>query len=341
MHAMVLDPAGANRYVAAELVVPEPGPGQVRLKLAAASVNYRDLFIRLNPQSSYGGDMRGRVPLSDAVGVIDKLGDDVTGWSMGDRVCPNFFPDWLDGAAAPEALGRALGAEAAGGTAQQYLVVPAAACVAAPAHMSDAEAATLTCAGLTAWVSLVEYGRLRAGQTILVQGTGGVSLFALQIAKAMGAKVILLSSSDDKLDRARSLGADELINYRTTPDWEVTVRDITHGRGVDHVVEVGGESTMARSFEALGIGGSIGMIGVLTGFGGAIPYDVVKAKLLHVHGVYVGSVAEFARMNAFLAEHRIQPVIDAVSPLADLDAVVSRLSEGRHFGKLVVEIDQA
>jgi NADPH:quinone reductase-like Zn-dependent oxidoreductase len=340
MHAMVLDPAGESRYVPAELALPEPGPGQLRLKLRAASVNYRDHFIRLHPQSSYGGDMRGRVPLSDGVGVIDELGEGVSGWAVGDRVCPGFFPGWCDGAPTPDGLAHALGAAAAGGTAQQYLVVPAAACVAAPAHMSDAEAATLTCAGLTAWVSLVEYGRLRAGQTVLVQGTGGVSLFALQIAKAMGARVILLSSSDEKLERARKLGADELINYRAVPDWQVPARDMTGG-GVDHIVEVGGEATMARSFEALGPGGSIGLIGVLTGFGGAIPYDQVKEKLLHVHGVYVGSVAEFARMNAFLAEHRIRPVVDAVSPLDELDEVVTQLGEGRHFGKLAVEIDAA
>ncbi len=326
---------GPSDLVLHECDLPSPGPGEVAVRLRAASLNYRDLLMRSGRSASGGSDPV--VPLSDGAGEIVAVGEDVVDWKRGDRVAPTFFRDWIDGG-----FDMAYHAAARGGSCDgvlaETLVAPAHSLVPIPEHLTFAEAATLPCAALTAWHALMERGKpVGPGDTVLCLGTGGVSVFALQIAKAAGARTLVTSRSDEKLARARSLGADETVNYRETPEWDQEVRRLTEKRGVDRVVEVGGPGTLGRSMNAVAAGGIVSLIGVLTGFDPpAASLFPLVTKNAELHGIYVGSREMFLRMNAFLETHRIRPEIDRTFAFEEAPAAYAHLESGAHFGKVVV-----
>ena len=322
---------GIDALTLAERDVADPGPGEVRVRIEASAINYRDLMTVKHAAAR--GIPLPRIPNSDGAGTVTAVGAGVTGIAVGDRVASCFFQDWTDGACSPEAMASALGG-ALDGVLAEEVVLKAGGVVPVPAHLSTAEAATLPCAALTAWNALVEVGRLKAGDTVLLLGTGGVSIFALQFATAMGAKVILTSSSDEKLERARAMGAAETVNYRANPDWQKAVLDLTGGRGVDVTVEVGGPGTLARSVEATRVAGRIALIGVLTG--GTIAPTAIMRKSITLQGVYVGSRRMFREMNKALELHAIRPVIDHSVPFADARAAYRAMEAAGHFGKIVI-----
>jgi NADPH:quinone reductase-like Zn-dependent oxidoreductase len=322
---------GALQLTLGERTVPQPGPGQVLLRMGAASLNYRDL---LTQQDSSTRD--GLIPLSDGAGTVQALGEGTSRWQVGDRVSPNFFADWHAGVFSAAHLGRALGGGQTDGVLSEYLLADEASLVAVAPHLSLAEAATLPCAGLTAWHALFERGGLQAGETVLVQGTGGVALFGLQLALAQGARVIVTSSSEAKLARARALGAWQTINYRTEPAWDQAALALTEGRGVDHILELGGPETYARSIAAVAAGGRIAQIGVLTGFASQPNLLPLQFKNASINGICVGSVAQFERLNGFMATHQIHPVIDQEFSLEEAPAAYAHLQSAAHFGKLVI-----
>lgn len=314
--------------------VPTPGPGMVLVRIGAASVNYRDLLTLADPNSAQAG----LIPLSDGAGTVSAIGDGVSRWKIGDRVSPNFFPSWHGGAFSPAVLSSALGGGPTHGVLADYVLADEASLVEIPAHLSLAEAATLPCAALTAWHALFERGALKAGETVLVQGTGGVALFGLQLAVAQGAKVIVTSSSDEKLARAVKLGAWRTINYREQPNWDRAALDFTDGQGVDHILELGGTDTYERSVAAIGAGGCIAQIGVLSGFAAQPDIRSLQFKNASIHGICVGSVAQFERLNRFLVEHQIKPVVDRKFTFDEAPAAYSHLRSASHFGKLVIDI---
>lgn len=317
------------------LELPDPGPSEVLVDLHAASLNYRDL---MTVNGTYNPKMPlPRIPGSDASGIVTAIGSSVTRFAVGDHVTSLFFQDWLDGPILPTTGKSALGGPIDGVFSTAHLF-PETGLIHAPANFSHAEAATLPCSALTAWNALVERGHLHAGQTVLLLGTGGVSLFALQFAKAHGARVILTSSSDEKLSRARSLGADDTINYRSTPDWDREVLRLTHNRGVDHIVEVGGAGTLPLSLRAVTPGGFIYVIGVLAGKGQLIDPTPILAKALHVEGVYVGSRAMYARMIAAIETNHLRPVIDSTFPLTQAREALTHMQSATHYGKITLNL---
>ncbi|MCV2360212.1 NAD(P)-dependent alcohol dehydrogenase [Paucibacter sp. TC2R-5] len=329
-----LRPQGASRILSSGFEAhTEVGPGQVLLRMGAASLNYRDLLTLQEPAS----EGKSLVPLSDGAGIVEAVGAGVSHWKPGDRVSPNFFPEWTGGRFSATYLGRALGGGQTDGILRERLVIEASALVAVPEHLSLAEAATLPCAGLTAWHALFERGRIKAGDTVLVQGTGGVALFGLQLASAAGARVIVTSSSDEKLARARALGAWHTINYRHTPDWDRVTLDLTDGRGVDHILELGGPDTYDRSINAIAPGGQIAQIGVLTGFASQPNILPLQFKNASINGICVGSVEQFERLNRFMAEKQLHPVIDQGFAFEQVPEAYERLRSAAHFGKLVIE----
>ncbi len=315
---------------------PEPGPTQILVRIQAVSLNYRDLMIARGHYA--GGALASNViPLSDGAGKIIAAGSAVTRFRIGERVAGTFFRNWIDGAP-PRAPLIALGAPPADGVLAEYAVFDEQDAVAIPAHLSAEAAATLPCAAVTAWRALVDLGRVAPGETVLLIGTGGVSIFALQFARLAGARVLVTSSSDEKLERARSLGADGCINYRTSPDWEREVIKLTDGRGVDHVVEVGGSGTLSRSIASVAVGGRIALIGVLTGVGAAgSPYGLL-GRQASIHGVFVGSRGHFERMNAAIAVNRLEPIVDRTFGFDEAPAAYRHLESGAHFGKVVLRI---
>ena len=318
----------------AERPIPVPRRGEILVRIRAASLNYRDLAIlteRYLPQLPLP-----YVPASDCCGEIAAGGDDVKRFKVGDRVIPIYTQGWHDGLPTLELrTQRTLGAPLAGVLAD-YIVVPAEDAVAAPAHLSDEEAATLPIAALTAWSTLQE-GSVKPGDTVLVQGTGGVALFALQFAKLAGARVIALSSSDEKLARAKALGADAGVNYRTTPDWEKAVRALTGGRGVEIVVETAG-ATLDQSLAALAFGGFVGVVGFVAGYKAEIPIRALLGPMLRVQGIAVGSRARFEAMNRAIRLHGLKPVIDRVFPFAESADAFRHMRSGAHFGKVVIRM---
>jgi NADPH:quinone reductase-like Zn-dependent oxidoreductase len=333
--SLTLNAFGLDGLSLTQTELPALGPREVLVALTAASLNFRDLMTiagTYNPRMALP-----RIPGSDAAGTVLAIGPEVTRFAPGDRVTTLFFQDWPDGELQPSTGKSALGG-AIDGAFTTARLFPETGLIAAPAYLSNQEAATLPCAALTAWNALVEKGRLRAGETVLVLGTGGVSLFALQIAKAHGARVILTSSSDEKLARARQLGADETINYRATPNWDDEVLRLTANRGVDHVVEVGGSGTLPRSLRSARPSGHIYIIGVLSGPGDGIDVRSVLTKSLYVCGVYVGSEAMFHRMNAFLTAHQIHPILDRTFPLTHFREALTHMRTGSHFGKVVLSL---
>jgi len=314
---------------------PSPGPGQVALRMRAASLNYRDLLTvkgLYNPKQPLP-----LVPCSDGVGEVVEVGDGVTRVAPGDRVATLFSQGWLKGEPTAEELRATLGGPIDGALTER-MVLPAAGVIPVPEHLTDAEAACLPCAGLTAWSALVELGRVTAGDVVLVQGTGGVSLFALQFATILGARAIVTSSSDAKLERARELGAWKTINYREDPDWGKTARRLTGGRGVDHVVEVGGAGTLPQSLKSVRVGGAISMIGVLSGTRSDMDLIPVLMQQVRIQGVLVGSREGFERMNRAVAVSGLRPVVDRAVPFDEAPEAFAVMERAEHFGKIAIEI---
>lgn len=328
----VADATTVGGWQLLETETPQPGPGQVLVRVRAVSLNYRDLLISRSP-----GRKQPLVPCSDGAGEVAAVGAGVSRVQVGDRVAGIFFQTWLDGPLSEEVHAQALGGSAQGMLAE-YVVLSEQGVVKLPDFLSFEEAASLPCAGVTAWNSLVEQGRLQPGQTVLLQGTGGVSVLALQLAKAAGARVIITSSSDEKLVRARTLGADETINYRTTPDWAAEVRRLTQGRGADHVVEVGGGDTLDQALAATRASGHVAVVGVLTGAKAAVSTGVILNKSLRLNGIYVGSRAMFERYLRALEQHQLRPVIDRVFAFEEAPAALAHLASGQHFGKVVIAV---
>lgn len=329
------DRPGLEAVTLVERPDPQPQAGQVLVKMHAASLNYRDLMVAKGSYGSQG--VQPIVPLSDGAGEVVAVGSDVTRVQVGDRVAGIFMQQFLAGELTPERSKSALGG-AIDGVLAEYVVFDEDGVVKIPAHLSYEEAATLPCAAVTAWNALVAEGQLKAGDTVLLQGTGGVSLFALQFAQMMGASVIITSSSDAKLERAKQLGATVGINYKTTPNWEEAVWTLTDGRGVDHVVEVGGSNTLSQSLRAVRYGGRIALIGVLTGTAGDVKTSAILHKHVRVQGIYVGSRDHFEAMNRAIALHKLQPVIDRTFPFSEAKEAMRYLESGAHFGKVVITI---
>ena len=319
-----------------ERPAPQAGAGEVVIKMRAASLNFRDVQVRRN---IYGLPARvPLIPLSDGAGEVVEVGAGASRFQAGDRVAGAFAPGWVEGAPTPEKAASALGAGSVDGVLAEFIALPETGVVRVPNHLSFEEAATLPCAAVTAWFALFVGGSLKAGETVLLQGTGGVSLFALQFAKAAGARVILTSSSDDKLARARELGADETINYRATPDWDARVLELTGGRGVDTVVEVGGPDTLNKSIQAVRVGGQISIIGVLTGTAAQVNIGAILGKQPRIQGVSVGSVAIFEEMNRAITQNQMRPVVDRVFPFEEARQALKYLESGQHFGKVVIGV---
>ena len=323
---------GALRLV--QRPAPRPRRGEILVRVRAASLNYRDLGILTG---KYAPTLPlPYVPASDASGEVSEVGEEVTRFRVGDRVAPIFTQGWHDGLPTPDQrVNRTLGAPLTG-VLQDYVVVPADDAVAVPPHLSDAEAATLPVAAVTAWSTLAE-ADVRPGQVVVVQGTGGVSLFALQFAKLAGARVIVLSSSDEKLARARELGADVGVNYRSTPEWHLAVKKVTGGRGADIIVETSG-NTLDKSLAASAFGGFIGVVGFLGGPEATLSMPNLIGPMVRIQGIAVGSRARFEAMNRALSQHQLKPVVDRVFPLEHAAEAFELMKSGRHFGKIVITL---
>lgn len=327
--------SGIDALTLVEKPTPTPGPGQVLVRLRSASLNYRDLMV-VEGRYPAAGLKLPLVPLSDGAGEVVALGPGVTSLKVGDRVASSFFQGWVDGPFDSKKGATALGGAIDGVLAEQVVLEEAGA-VKFPDHLSFEDAATLPCAAVTAWVGLVELGGLKAGETVLAQGTGGVSVFALQIAKALGARVLLTSSSDEKLARGKALGADGLINYKTSPDWAARALELTGGRGVDHILEVGGAETLPQSLRASREGGHVTVTGLLTGSFGNVDEAKNNERKVRVDRVYVGSVRHFEALNRLIGEAGLRPVIDERVFGFDQAAEAFRyLKSGAHFGKIVI-----
>jgi len=311
---------------------PKPGPGEVLLRMKAASLNYRDLLVPLRGYGAHTGTLP-LIPVSDGVGEVIETGAGVTRVKVGDRVCPCFRQGWIDGP--PDPSYRNLGGPI-DGTMSELMCLPAEGVVKVPAYLSDEQAATLPCAALTAWSALRMDERLAPGARVLVQGTGGVALFALQFAKLMGAQVTVISSSDAKIERARALGADAAVNYRTTPDWAKATRDITDGQGYDHILELGGEQTLPQSLLCVRTGGAITIIGVLSGAKMSLEVGRVVMKQARMFGIGVGHRNGFDAMMRALDQHRVVPVVDRVFEFDALKDAFAYLKSAAHFGKICI-----
>lgn len=303
----------------AERPQPRPGRGEVLLRMKAASLNYRDLVVLRRGYGPQTGELP-LVPVSDGVGEVVEVGAGVTRVAVGDRVCPSFFQG-----------GKSLGGPL-DGVLQQEMILEESFLFKVPAHLSDEEAATLPCAALTAWSAIVVEGRVKPGDSVLVQGTGGVSLFALQFARLCGARVTVVSGSDAKLERAKALGAERGLNYRTTPEWGKETG------GHDVVVEIGGAQSLPQSLRAVRAGGTICLIGVVSGQSMALPLGPIFTRRVRLQGIRVGTPAEFASMLRAVEQHRLQPVVDRVFAFDELRAALDYLASGAHFGKIGLRI---
>jgi NADPH:quinone reductase-like Zn-dependent oxidoreductase len=324
----------ANVLKRVEVPVRQPGEHEVLVRVKAVSLNRRDVYLRLGRYP--GGTRPNLVPLSDGAGEVVAVGAGTTRFRKGDRVAAIFFQTWIDGAPRAEYMATALGG-GVDGMLSQYVTLHENGLVAIPKHLSYEEAATLPCAGVTAWNALVTRGRTRAGDFVLLQGTGGVSILGLQLAQAMGAKPVITSSSDEKLARARSLGAVATINYKTTPDWDKAVLKASGG-GVQQVLEVGGKQTLGMALASMAPGGHVALIGGLSEFGGDIPAQALMGRNATASGIYVGSRADFEALNAFLEKHRFKPAIDKVFEFEDAAAAYDYMDSGSLFGKVVIRL---
>lgn len=314
---------------------PKPGKGEVLVRMRAASLNFRDYLVvngKYNPKFPLP-----MVPLSDGAGEVAEVGEEVTRFSVGDKVLAQFAPLWISGNANHQELRTTLGGPL-DGTLREYAVFPETALVSMPDHLTFEEGATLPCAALTAWSALFVENKLQPGEVVVVQGTGGVSLFALQFAKMTGARVIVTSSSEEKLERAKEFGADELINYRSTPDWEKEVKKLTDGEGADHIIEVGGAGTLQKSVKCVKHFGVVHLIGVLAGGSGEFHLLPVVMSNVRLQGVIVGSRKSFESMNAAISSNRLKPVVDKTFSMAESKEAIQYLKDGKHFGKIAIQI---
>lgn len=309
----------------------DPGPNEVRIAVRAASLNFRDIIIA---RGVYPLAHQNRiVALSDGAGVVEAVGASVRRWKVGDRVTANFMRDWVSGPLGPVAQASSLGGEVDGMLAES-VVLPEHALVRIPDHLSFVEAATYPCAGVTAWNALLVASTLKPGDTLLVQGTGGVSIFALQIARLSGARVIATSGSNEKIERLKSLGAEHVINYRTTPDWAEEVLRYTGGRGVDHTLDVGGTDTLAPALRATTVGGTVSVIGILTGAEAKLSLAPILFRQLSVNGLFVGS----RQMLEDMLKAAIRPVVDHTFRFDKAQDAYRYLESGKHFGKVVLAV---
>jgi NADPH:quinone reductase-like Zn-dependent oxidoreductase len=315
---------------------PVVGPGQVRVAMKAWSSNYRDLVVPLG-QYFTGPVTQDTVPLSDGAGVIVEIGEGVSEWQLGDRVVGTFFQNWQSGVFQQSVLGSDLGGPIDGMLAEE-VVLPERGLIRIPENLTYEEAATLPCAAVTAWHSLVDMAAIQPGQTVLTIGSGGVSVFAIQLAKSMGATVISTSSSNEKLEQLRQLGVDETINYKDTPEWDEEVLKLTGGRGVNTVLEVGGPGTLARSMNAVAVGGSIGLIGVLTGIDGRVNPLSLVAKAIRLQGIYVGSRSMFQAMINTVEVSDIHPIINRKFQFDEAPKAYAHQASGTHLGKVVISL---
>lgn len=326
----IRDKFGVNSLNVVEHPDPVPGPNQVVLKMNAFSINYRDLLV-VNGVGRWRPPLP-RVPLSDGVGIVAATGTGVSRVKLGDRVAPIFYPKWLEGRVAAEKMGHALGGAAANGVLAEYTLFDEASLVHLPPHLTDEEAATLPCASVTAWNAVATIGAIRPGDSVAVLGTGGVSIFALQFARFRGARVIITSSSDEKLARAKELGADAAINYKTTSDWPAAVMELTNGVGADYVVDTAGE--LKKAIAAVRLGGTIAFVGLLTGMTAEVDLVTLMGKSARVEAVDVGSREMFQAMNKAIELHAMRPVLDRVFGFSELREALNYLKEARHFGKV-------
>jgi NADPH:quinone reductase-like Zn-dependent oxidoreductase len=327
--------AGIDALTMTHRPLPKPLHRQVLVKVAACSLNYRDLLI---VRGGYRATVRDNViPLSDGAGEVVEVGPGVQRVKAGDKVAGCFFQRWPGGEPDPHMHASALGGPIDGLLAE-YAVLEEDGVVKLPGHLSLEEGATLPCAGVTAWYAMMHHAMLIAGQTVLLLGTGGVSIFGLQFSHAMGITAIITSSSDDKLERAKALGAACVINYKTTPEWDKAVRGFTGGRGVDHVLEVGGASTLTRSFNAIRTGGKISIIGGVSGAATEFNPGLIFIRRANVQGISVGSMQTFEEMNAAITANKIKPAIDRVFDFHEAQAAFRHMAAGAHFGKIVVRV---
>jgi len=331
---------GANGLQLALKTVPRPvaGPGQVLVRVRAVSLNQRDLLVLRGQYGPGGADMHGHVPLSDGAGEVIAVGTGAARFRVGDRVAGIFFTRWIEGKRHAEVAASARGGGGVDGMLSEVIAAHQDSLVRIPDHLTFEEAATLPCAGVTAYRALFVEGGLTRGDFVLLEGTGGVSTFGLVLSAAAGARPIITSSSDEKLARARTLGAVGTVNYRTNPEWQRDVRTLTGNAGVDHVLEVGGRDTLPRALEALGFEGHVAIIGGLSGFASDISAGRLMTSGAGVTGIYVGSRADFEAMNRFITEHKIRPVVDRVFDFADAPKAYDFMDNGSYFGKIVIKL---
>jgi NADPH:quinone reductase-like Zn-dependent oxidoreductase len=335
MRAYEIQQFGIENLALVEHEEPKPGANEVLVKFKAASLNYRDLMM---VKGAYNPKLKTPlVPFSDGAGEVVAVGENVSKWKIGDRVCPIFMQGWIDGGIELQKARTALGGDLHG-CLREFGAFDESGLVRIPDHLSYEEAATLPCAAVTAYNALFISGGLKPDDTVLLQGTGGVSIFALQFANVLGCRTIITSSSDEKLHRAKELGADDLINYREVPDWDKAVLDLTKRRGVDHVIEVGGAGTMQRSINAVRMGGHVAVIGVLSGQGEINPL-LILMKSVKMQGIFVGSRQMFEQMNLMICQHNhLKPVVDKVFEFEQVKDALVYMENGSHFGKIVVKI---
>ena len=311
---------------------PKAGPGQVVVKMSASSLNYRDLLVPKRGYGSHTGNLP-LIPLSDGVGIVTEVGPGVRRVAVGDRVCPTYFQRWVSGEPDLERLTQSLGGPV-DGTMTDQMCLSEEGVSKVPAHLSDIEAATLPCAALTAWSALVTCSNPRPGDQVLVQGCGGVALFAVMFAKLLGANVTVISSSEERIDKVRQLGADATINYRATPEWAKASREITGGRGYDMILELGGEKTLPQSLRCVRPGGTLAMIGVLTGGEMATSLGLIVTRQVRLQGITVGHRDGFEAMLRAVDQHRLKPVVDRVFGFEELKDAMAYLQSGAQFGKV-------
>jgi NADPH:quinone reductase-like Zn-dependent oxidoreductase len=326
-------PGGLENLKLVEEDHPQPGRGELLVRIRACSLNFRDDFVVQGKTPCADG----RIPISDGAGEVIAVGDDVDEFKVADNVVSTFYPYWLGGEMTP-ATKRDIPGESFDGYAREYVCMPTHAFTKAPSGYTHVEAATLTCTGVTAWRGLVVCGRVKPGDTVLILGTGSVSLFALQFAKAAGARVIATSSCDEKLEKLKRLGADTVINYKAVPDWGQKAKDLTDGRGVDHVIEVGGPGTLTQSITACRMGGHIALIGVLTGFAGEVSIPALFSNQIRISGISIGSRADQEDMIRAITANRLKPVIDRRFPLQEIVAAFKYYESQKHFGKVCLEL---
>lgn len=327
------DGAGLERLAVAEAPDPVPGDGEVVVRMRAVSLNYRDLAGLIYPATTPAPF----TPFSDGCGVIEAVGPGVTRVAPGDRVSTLFFEHWIGGPPSPQKAASALGGGRPRGAGAERVVLSQEGVSKVPDYLDDRQVATLPCAALTAWRALFVDARLEPGDTVVLQGTGGVSIFGLQMAKAAGCRTIITSSSDEKLERARELGADHTVNYKTAPDWSKAVREHTGGRGADFIMEVGGGGTLEQSLKSVRMGGHIAIIGILAGLSPSLPIGMMLGTSARLQGVSVGSRDMFEAMCRALELHRIKPVVDMVFAWTDARSAFAAMQAGEHFGKIVLD----